>query len=166
MYSVQCTVYSLQPTVYSVQCIVYNTSVLYSCTISVLVLDFVNLLVTIVLFLDTLVNLHFTGLCCIALGIFYTIFMYYDNLYCFTSLNYCYIWFIMKFYTTSISVSEQEGWQKRRMLTQHNSATHKFHILSRKDGKNGECWHNIILLLMNFIFWAGMMEKTANVNTT
>ena len=91
VYSVQCTVYSLQPTVYSVQCIVYNTSVLYSCTISVLVLDFVNIHVTIVLFLDTLVNLHFTGLCCIALGIFYTIFMYYDNIYCFTSLIYCYI---------------------------------------------------------------------------
>ena len=52
------------------------------------------------------------------------------------------------------------------MLTQHNPTTHKFHILSRKDGKNGKCLGYIFLLNINFIFREVRMSKTANVYTT
>ena len=70
------------------------------------------------------------------------------------------------FHSTWVSYFEQEGGQKRRMLTQHVSTPHEFHILNRKGGKNGKCLHNTFLFHMNFIFWAGRGSKTANVYRT
>ena len=117
---------------------------------------FVNLQNTIVY--------YSTGVCCNVLCFFiyfiigFNIFFnHYINYVFFVGKNWECLHNIILLYMDSYF--EQEGWQKLWVFTKHISTPHRFHILSRKDGKNGKYLLNIFLLHINFIFWAGMMSK-------
>ena len=111
-----------------------------------------------------------TGVCCNVLCFFiyfiigFNIFFnHYINYVFFVGKNWECLHNIILLYMDSYF--EQEGWQKLWVFTKHISTPNRFHILRRKDGKNGKYLLNIFLLHINFIFWAGRMaKKTANVS--